>query len=234
MSEFTSNHFNEQLYNLDAPSQIVPEIIKIVKPKSVVDVGCGTGTFLHCFKQSGIEEVLGIDGPWANKELLHKHLSPEEFKEIDLNKEEFNLNKKFDLVLSLEVANHLEEKQADTFIENLVNSGKIILFSAAVPFQGGDYQINFQWLSYWEKKFLKHDYVVHDVLRPLFWNNPKIFCWYKQNMVLVAPKDFEFENKTLQSVPKEMRDIVHYELHTMLNSSRLYTVFRKLRSLLGK
>ena len=236
MSKFTSDHFNEELYNLDAPSEIVPEIIKIINPKSVLDVGCGTGTFLHCFKKSGIKDVLGIDGPWANKELLHKHLALDEFQEIDLSNEEFNLNKKFDLVMSLEVANHLEEKRADIFVKNLVNSGEVILFSSAAPFQGGDHQINFQWLSYWEQKFLEHDYVIKDVLRPIFWNNPKIYCWYKQNMVLVTPKEFELETiKNLKAVPEEMRDIIHYELHAMLNRPRYLVFFRSkfYRSIMG-
>jgi len=200
----------EDIHNLESPKEIVPEIVKLLNPTSVVDIGCGLGTFLYCFKQEGVKEVLGIDGPWADKSMLYKHLSQDEFLEKDLEKE-FHLDKEFDLVVSLEVAEHISAESADTFVSNLVSSGKIILFSAAIPYQGGQNHINEQWLTYWEVKFAKHDYIIHDVLRPLFWDNPRIFWWYKQNMVLITPKEFTF-NETLEYNP--LRNVVHYEFHT--------------------
>ena len=197
----------EDIHNIKSPKEIVPEIIRLLRPKSVVDIGCGLGTFLYCFKQEGVNDVLGIDGPWANKDLIHQHLSEDEFLEKNLEKE-FDLGRKFDLAISLEVAEHISEKHADTFISNLVSSGKIILFSAAIPFQGGQNHVNEQWLSYWEDKFRQHDYIIHDVLRPIFWDNPRIFWWYKQNMILIAPKGFVFNEKVEYN---PLRNVVHYE-----------------------
>ncbi len=91
---------DETVHNLNAPNRIVPEVIQLVNPQSVVDIGCGIGTFLHVFKMNGVSDVLGIDGPWANKKLLKKYINPEEFQEWDLEKE-IKLNKKYDLVVSL-------------------------------------------------------------------------------------------------------------------------------------
>lgn len=199
----------ELLHNLDSPNEIVPELIKIINPKSVVDVGCGIGTFLHCFKDKGVKEILGLDGKWANKDLLFKNILPSEFIEVNLENK-IEIEKKFDLVVSLEVAEHISEKSANMFVENLVNLGEVILFSAAIPGQGGQNHINEQWLTYWEEVFLKHDYILKDVLRPIFWNNNKIFWWYKQNMVLFTPKDFKIE-LSLDEMPSEIRNIVHYE-----------------------
>ena len=198
----------EDVHNLESPNIIVPQIIKLLNPGSVVDIGCGLGTFLKAFKQLGVSDVLGVDGSWVEKDLLYKNIQPVEFLERDLEKE-IQLKKKYDLVLSLEVAEHLSEKSADIFIQTLVNAGGNILFSAAIPNQGGQNHINEQWLTYWEAKFAKHNYIVHDVIRDLFWDNPKVFWWYKQNMVLVTPKDFQIKN-----VKKDisMRNIVHYEL----------------------
>lgn len=197
-----------KIHNLIDPEIIVPEIMKLINPKSVVDIGCGLGTFLNVFKRLGVNDILGIDGPWVDKELLYKYIDSEEFKEFDLEKK-IKLEKRYDLAISLEVAEHLKEDSADIFIQNLVNSGKVILFSAAIPGQGGQNHINEQWLTYWEEKFRKHNYIIHDIIRPLFWDNSEIFWWYKQNMVLVAPLNFEL--KFIEKVVP-MRNIVHYEL----------------------
>ncbi len=67
---------SEVIHNLSAPNQIVPLLMEICNPKSVIDVGCGVGTFLSVFKKHGVNDVLGIDGSWTNRELLAKHLSP--------------------------------------------------------------------------------------------------------------------------------------------------------------
>ncbi|GAA0747862.1 class I SAM-dependent methyltransferase [Gaetbulibacter jejuensis] len=203
----------EEIHNLSAPMEIVPKIIEIIKPNNVVDVGCGVGTFLYCFKQEGVKEVLGIDGEWVDRELLKKYLDENEFLIRNLE-EEFELEKKYDLVVSLEVAEHISEKAADNFIKNLINAGEIILFSAAIPYQGGQNHINEQWLSYWENKFIEHDYVIHDILRPLFWNNAEIPVWYKQNMVVATPKKFQFDSETVYN---PLRDVVHYSLFSYRN-----------------
>lgn len=219
----------ELLHNLDSPNEIVPEVIKIINPKSVVDVGCGTGTFLHCFKNNGVDHILGLDGKWANKDLLFKHITPSEFKEVNLE-EKIQVKEKFDLVVSLEVAEHLSEKSADLFVDNLVNlagNNGVILFSAAIPGQGGQNHINEQWLTYWEDKFSNHGYELKDVLRPVFWNNKKVFWWYKQNMVFFTHKEFQF-NMDLNEMPKELRNIVHYECFEQKSAQSLLSnsIFR--------
>jgi 2-polyprenyl-3-methyl-5-hydroxy-6-metoxy-1,4-benzoquinol methylase len=119
------------------------------------------------FKQSGVTEVLGVDGPWADKSLLFKNITESEFHECNLEKE-VQLSKKYDLVVSLEVAEHVSNASAELFVKNLINAGSLILFSAAIPNQGGQNHINEQWLSYWEAIFEKQNYVLHDVMRPIF------------------------------------------------------------------
>ena len=201
----------EHMHNLESPNEIVPEIIKLLEPKSVVDVGCGVGTFLKAFKHHGVNDVYGVDGEWVDRDLLHKYISEDEFNACNLE-EKIVLKKKYDLAISLEVAEHLSEKSAKIFVESLVSAGKVILFSAAIPLQGGQNHINEQYLSYWESLFKEHNYVLHDVIRPILWDNPKVFCWYKQNTVLFGPKEIDFKTE-VQYCP--IRNVVHPELFTI-------------------
>lgn len=215
---------SEDAHNLTAPSEIVPEIIKLLNPKSVIDIGCGIGTFLYCFKNAGVKTVLGIDGAWTNKELLYKYLEKEEFQESDLEVE-LTIDRKFDIALSLEVAEHISPLAADVFVKNLITAGNVVVFSAAIPFQGGQNHVNEQWLTYWEEKFSKHGYLLYDIFRPLFWDNPHIFWWYKQNMVLFAPPGLTF-----WSQPKynNLKNVVHYDLFDLVAKKLNSTIHGKL------
>jgi SAM-dependent methyltransferase len=199
----------KEIHNLDAPNEIVPVVYQLLKPKSVIDIGCGLGNFLKVFKTLGVTDVLGVDGKWVDREKLQDYIMSNEFLEHDLETK-LSLNKKFDLVLCLEVAEHLSEASADIVVENLINAGEVILFSAAIPFQGGQNHVNEQWLTYWESKFLKHNYVIHDVMRPIFWDNEKVNWWYKQDMVIIAPKEFVLDSNVELS---SFRNIVHSDMY---------------------
>jgi len=199
---------SEEVHNLKDPDIIVPIVNDLIKPQSVVDVGCGLGTFLYAFKGIGVTDVLGVDGPWVQKELLSNYLSENEFLETNLEGS-LKLDKVYDLVISLEVAEHLSVKSADVFVENLVNAGKVILFSAALPNQGGQNHINEQPITYWAEKFAKHGYQIKDVIRPLIWDDSRLFYWYKQNSVLFVSPGTELP-VNIPEIP--IHNLIHYEL----------------------
>ncbi len=182
------NH-TEEWHTHDAGNEIIPFIMKNMRPETVIDVGCGIGTFTSVFKKHGAK-ILAVDGPWCNKELLFKNIEPEEFVEHELEKP-LPIEGHFDLAVCLEVAEHLTPERAPSFVAELTGLSDVILFSAAIPGQGGDHHFNEQWLPYWEKLFNQHDYEVCDVLRPLFWDNENIFWWYRQNIVIVKKKSFD-------------------------------------------
>jgi len=173
----------EQVHNLTTPREVVPVIMDLVKPTSVLDVGCGLGTWLKAFEEHGVRDVLGLDGDHVDQSLLK--ISTDKFRTQDLTKR-WDLGRKFDLVISLEVAEHLDARAADLFVEMLVNHGNTILFSAAVPRQGGQNHVNEQWPAYWQEKFKKHGFYFHDVVRSKVWFNNNVQWWYSQNMFLVT------------------------------------------------
>lgn|GEM_PF-547193 len=176
---------NEVIHRLKDPEIIVPIIIKVLNPKSVVDLGCGIGTFLHVFKKQGVEKILGLDGEWTNKDLLSKYISLSEFKVVDIERG-FEINNKFDLAVCLEVFEHIDDKYANIAVKNLTQLSDTILFSSAIPGQMGQNHVNGQWPEYWSQKFSQFGFAFYDVLRPVFWNQKDLAWWYKQNMFLVV------------------------------------------------
>jgi SAM-dependent methyltransferase len=162
---------------------VVPLVVERVRPKSVVDLGCGHGIWLETFARHGVDDYIGIDGDWVPLEKLH--FPPERFVATRLDKP-VRLGRRFDLAVSLEVAEHLPERGAKQFVQNIVDLAPCVLFSAAVPYQRGTDHINEQWPDYWAALFREHGYVVLDGLRPLVWSDPAVFGFYAQNVLMFA------------------------------------------------
>lgn len=171
--------------------EILPLILEFINPESVVDVGCGVGSWLLVFKELGINDIVGLDGDWVDEEVL---LIPKEnFSNIDLRKPS-KIDKKFDLSISLEVAEHLPEDKADNFINFLIELAPVVLFSAAIPLQGGENHVNEQWPEYWIKKFNKRNYIAIDCIRSKIWNNSNVEPFYAQNIFLFVKEDYFKKN----------------------------------------
>jgi SAM-dependent methyltransferase len=165
---------------------IVPILIDLAEPRSVVDVGCGTGNWLKLFLEKGVGEVLGFDGPWLDPSKL---LIPRElFRHADLEKP-VRADRRFDLAISLEVAEHLTGAAADSFVESLTNLSDVVAFSAAIPFQGGQNHLNEEWPEYWADLFAKKGYVAIDCLRLRLWNERAVHYWYRQNMLVYVREE---------------------------------------------
>lgn len=190
-------HIKEE-HNTRASSIVVPEFIKLYSPKSVVDIGCGLGTWLKVFADNNITDLVGYDG--AHLDMSKVEIPKEMIITTDLEKEIIS-KRRFDLAISLEVAEHITPKNASTFVKSICNLSQTIVFSAAIPWQGGQNHLNEQWPSYWQDLFFKNGYTMHDVLRETFWENEEIDYWYKQNMFLVtgpASPFYKSENKPLK------------------------------------
>jgi SAM-dependent methyltransferase len=184
---YTEDFYNTQKEGSRKSARIiVPMVLELVHPKSVLDVGCGVGTWLSVFNENHVEDFRGIDGEWV--ELKSLQIPKDRFSSYDL-KRPFSLGRKFDLVISLEVAEHLPKEAAERFVDSLAKHGSVILFSAAIPFQGGTDHINEQWPEYWIGLFNKRDYIVLDPIRRRIWENEDVEFWYAQNILMFVKKD---------------------------------------------
>jgi len=185
---YTEQFFKSiQEFSRQSAEEIVPLIQELIPCNSVVDVGCGDGTWLKIFAKYGTQEILGIDGDYVNRDILV--IPQEQFIPFNLTKA-IRLNGKFDLAISLEVAEHLPAESAEDFVGSLINLSPVVLFSAAIPGQGGENHINEQWQDYWADLFCQKGYVVVDYLRPKLWRNPNVAYWYSQNILLFIQKDY--------------------------------------------
>jgi len=202
---------------------IVSLIIDIVKPESVVDFGCAKGVALSCFKARGVKDILGVDGKWVEKDLLL--IEETEFMEHDFSKNSLSLEKRYDLAISTEVAEHLNETRAIDFIDSLVRASDVIVFSAAIPGQGGESHVNEQWPGYWVSMFNSHGYQVLDCLRKNIWYNNTIDFWYKQNLFLFCKKE---KISTLNIPDKDIPiiDFVHPQQYEQ-TFYRLFNLFNQ-------
>lgn len=175
----------EIIHNFTAAKEIIPIVLELLEVSSVVDIGCGLGTWAKTAEEKGVKDFLGVDG--VDLEQGDLKIPKQNFLSHDLTLP-LKLDKKYDLAICLEVVEHLPESAANTIISSLAQASDHILFSAAIPGQGGQNHLNEQWPSYWIKKFKQHGYKFYDCIRPIIWNNERIEYWYRQNIFLVSKK----------------------------------------------
>jgi len=166
---------------------VLPLVLEFVRPRSVIDVGCGLGTWLAVFREHGVEDVWGVDGDYVDRERLE--IPADRFLAHDLS-QPLRLGRSFDLVVSLEVAEHLPAGCADAFVESLTRLGPLLLFSAAAPYQGGAHHVNEQWPAYWAERFAQRGYLPVDCLRRRLWNCAAVEWWYAQNTLIYAERSY--------------------------------------------
>ncbi len=211
--EYSKDFYNNRTASLKSAKVIVPIVIDLINPRSVIDIGCGNGSFLKVFKDNSVKDVLGVDGPWIKKEQLL--ISEKEFLEENLEKF-VPTGKNFNLAISLEVAEHLSKGTARQFIKNITSESDMVLFSAAIPLQGGVNHINEQWQTYWVNIFKNYGYVPIDCFRNKLWNNDDVSFWFAQNMFLFVKRSrLEKEPKLKKIFSKNGKvplNIVHPKL----------------------
>jgi SAM-dependent methyltransferase len=187
----TMNAYSKDFYDAQADGSlyaagvIVPLLLKHYRPQTVLDVGCGMGAWLKVFRDHGVSDFIGLDGPYIDQSKLF--VPVDHFEACDLTAPQ-TLGRNFDLVCCLEVAEHLSPSAGPALIDYLVDHAPVVLFSAAIPGQPGTNHINCQWQSYWARLFGQRGYSAYDFIRPVIYQRPDIDFWYRQNIVVYACK----------------------------------------------
>ncbi|MGA8277472.1 MAG: methyltransferase domain-containing protein [Rhodanobacteraceae bacterium] len=181
-------------YSAQALIRLLSETLPIA---SVLDIGCARGAWLQAWREAGVEDVFGVDGDYVDQSALQ--IPPARFSAADLAGP-IDLERRFDLVQSLEVAEHVRAGAADGFVENIVQHSRgLVLFSAAPPGQGGEFHVNEQPYDYWRRKFAARGFAAFDWVRPLIADDRRISFWYRYNTLLYVHED------KIGSLPERVR-----------------------------
>jgi hypothetical protein len=178
--EYQSDFYDQRNIRTEhAAATVLGLIRRLVPVRSAVDVGCGVGTWLKALDVP----VRGIDGPWVDRK--HLVIPEDRFTQHDFGTGfELEIPEHFDLAISLEVGEHIAPQQTDAYVAFLCRLSDVVLFSAAVPDQGGLGHRNENWPPYWVDRFAAQGYIVKDVIRSRIWEDEGIPWWYRQNIML--------------------------------------------------
>jgi len=229
--------------SLKSAKLILPKVFgALPSAESVVDFGPGAGDWIIAASELGVadenlkcyglpEEVkipedllwrLGDVQAAALQEIIDAKAARinKWFGEADLNAEKSIITeRKYDLAVCLEVAEHLQPESAENLIATLTGASDFVLFSAAVPYQWGEGHVNIRWPSYWSGLFEAAGYKAADFLRYQFWDTPQdeVEVHYKQNMVLYAKKERYKELKLPEFDYSNVLNLAHPYLYCTIH-----------------
>jgi hypothetical protein len=213
----TKFYLNQKDGSRRSAERVLPITFDALAPRSIVDVGCGVGTWLAVARSLGVSETRGYEGAWVQDQLL----ADPNLAVVTANLENpLPRDRTFDLAICLEVGEHLSEARADSLVDDLCFFSEQVLFGAATPGQVGVGHINLQWQSYWAQKFKERGFLPFDLVRPAVWGNAQVECWYQQNILLYSKN---VSKLPMEARPTKMLDLIHPEIFRWQSGVRLST-----------
>ncbi len=190
-----------------AAAVVLPLLFAVRRPASVIDIGCGQGAWLAEAERLGADTLTGLDGDWVDRSRLR---SPRiAFHATDLAAD-LAIPSRHDLCISVEVAEHLPVARADTFVAGLCRAADLVLFSAAVPGQGGTEHVHEARASAWAARFARNGYDAFDLVRGAIWDDARVAWWYRQNLMVYARRGSDAHDAVRRApLPPRPCDLVH-------------------------
>jgi hypothetical protein len=182
MKYYQPDYFAEDIFATNYFS-IAKAIADTYHPKKIIEFGCGPGFLTRELSQLNIS-VDAFDG-FSSPDF--KNFTNISFNKIDLNNEaevmQFLKDKTYDVAICSEVAEHLDPESSAHLIKQLTSCAPVVIFSAAVPNQGGHGHINCQARGFWHDLFIANNFQVADTMRKELRDTDDLAIWYKLNLV---------------------------------------------------
>jgi hypothetical protein len=245
---YTPNFYEEVASRADVASQICANLLKeTLLIETLIDVGSGTGIWTRNFLLTidQLKELTSIDLPTTRRIYLEDSsldLSKIRIIEQDLVANPYLPEEIFDLTICVEVLEHLVEDAGIKLIEEFGKKTKFLLFSAAVPGQGGTHHINEQKYAYWYEKLKNSGFVPLDIMRPSL-NKPEVPSYYRHNIVLWVNLNHISSSQTqillanlfklIDGSPRDTRNLLSIFRYKMLSlfPHQVITFLSKVRTL---
>lgn len=167
-----------------AAGPMADSIVRDLAPSSVIDVGCGGGNLLEALRQRGCE-VFGLEYAAVGVAACKRRKIP--VRRFNLERDSFTPPKRYDVVCSIEVAEHLPAAAAERYVALLASVGETLVFTAAPPGQGGTDHVNEQPPSYWIAKLAAHGLFHDQTLSRTWreeWERNGVQWWFWQNIMV--------------------------------------------------
>jgi hypothetical protein len=175
---------------------------KVGLPNNIIDIGGGAGAWLLSANQLGVGELTLVEGDWINETTLNTKIFS--IDNSDLENAIPKYDEKFEMCICVEVAEHLSPSRAESFVEELTGLSDRIVFSAAIPGQGGHGHLNEQLQSFWIGLFEKHGFGANNFISKIVWENTEVEAIYRQNIM--------YFEKGISSDMEGVVDVVHPEI----------------------
>lgn len=158
---------------------IVNVITELFTFNTVADLGCGDGWYCKQLKEQLPKTIIhGFEGSID----MRIHGVYDEIFNIDLS--EYQSTEQYDLVLCLEVGEHIPKQYEQIFLDNIVNfCKKHLILSWAIPKQGGRGHVNEQSLDYIQNEMKKRNFKI-DIEKTKKLRDVAILKWFKNNITV--------------------------------------------------
>lgn len=168
------------------PVNLIMKTVQLLQPKSVLDVGCGPCAAMHIFAENGVEteHIKGLEADLSLQTHEKVNSCDSSVIWVSLNEASYKFERRFDLVWSYEVAEHIDREEF--FIATITdNAEKFIVMTAAAPGQTGYHHVNCQpqahWIKLIEARGFAFERDITELLKAANLQDNQRYSWFVDN-----------------------------------------------------
>ncbi len=171
---------------------IADNIVEKIQPKTVLDIGCAYGLLVEALRDRGCE-AFGIDV--SDYALSRARNDIVKYLSVDTILRP--MSRKFDLIVTIEVIEHIKEEDCETAVQNMCAAADSVLLATTPDDFDDPTHFNVQPPVYWVKQFAKFGFVP-DITHNAGYLTPYAILFRKSKKPMAAGIQELFGEKKLQ------------------------------------